>query len=445
MWVALAGQLIILLVLNRFADFFIPGNASHFVPLMLAAGVCYLVAMIRFDQVPTYLRSPLLWGAAIGLRLAVFFMTPGDDLWRYLWEGHIQLHGHNPYLLNPNAPELIPLRLPWWETINHKNYAAIYPPGIEWVFRHLAGLCTYFAITPEFWPLVFKSAFALGDLATIWLLLKLNTGSGRYRATAWYAWNPAVIIGFTGAGHYDSLLLLTVTAATLFLHRSNPLGNCKPEWGWAILSAFFLGCAISIKTIPLLLLPLWAFALGKRCIVLIVALLVPLIGSLAYGGPATVTETLRQFAHVARFNDLVWWAIDRLVWPNPDQVDLRYSIVLAITVLALTWIFRAHWRRGILWVMGAALILTPVLHPWYVTWILPFAAWRKAYAWFAFAITVNLAFLAWDNTLFGPAWGEPSPLLRALMVIPILTWLAVRIWKSQMPLRAQEASITPAD
>ena len=244
MWVALLGQLVVLLVLNRFADFFVAGNASHFVPLMMAAGICYLVAMIRFDHVAAPLRSPLLWGATIGLRLAVFFMTPGDDLWRYLWEGHIQLHGHNPYLLSPNAPELSALRLPWWNTINHKDFAAIYPPGIEWVFRELAALATRLAISAEHWPLLFKALFALADLGTIWLLLKLNTGSGRYRTTAWYAWNPAVIIGFAGAGHYDSLLLFTLTAAALFLHRANPLGLCKPRWGWSFMSVLMLGCAI---------------------------------------------------------------------------------------------------------------------------------------------------------------------------------------------------------
>lgn len=441
-WVALVLQLGILLLLNRFADFFVAGNASRFVPLVLAAGVCYWVAVTRFEFVAPYLRSPVLWGAAIGLRLAVFFMPPADDLWRYLWEGNIQLHAFNPYTLAPNAPELASLREPWWQFINHKDYAAIYPPGVEWVFYHLAGLATACKVPSEHWPLVFKAVFALADLATVGLLLKLNTGSGRYHTTAWYAWNPAVITAFTGAGHYDSLLLLFMTLSVLLLHRANPLGLCKPEWGWGFLSAVFLGCAISVKTIPLLLLPVWAFALGKRFALLAVAVLIPLFSTLAYGGLETVTASFRQFTSVTRFNDLVWWAVERSFWPNPAQQNLRYTLFLGATVLVLAWVFRRDWRKGALWVMGAALILSPVLHPWYVTWVLPFATWRKSQGWFLFAILVNLAFLEWDDTVFGPAWGEVSPALRLLMTGPVLAWLAWTQWKRHTTQKAAEAPST---
>jgi hypothetical protein len=72
-------------------------------------------------------------------------MHPGDDIWRYLWEGHIQNHGFNPYLIAPSASELIPFRLDafgldtfgldafgldtsgldGWSQINHPDHAAI--------------------------------------------------------------------------------------------------------------------------------------------------------------------------------------------------------------------------------------------------------------------------------------------------------------------------------
>jgi len=35
---------------------------------------------------------------------------PGDDIWRYLWEGHIQTLGFNPFELAPTPAALVPLR-----------------------------------------------------------------------------------------------------------------------------------------------------------------------------------------------------------------------------------------------------------------------------------------------------------------------------------------------
>ena len=35
----------------------------------------------------------LFWAVAVLARLALLPMEPGDDIWRYLWEGGIQLQG----------------------------------------------------------------------------------------------------------------------------------------------------------------------------------------------------------------------------------------------------------------------------------------------------------------------------------------------------------------
>ena len=72
------------------------------------------------------------------LRLAMLPVLPGDDVWRYRWEGAIQLHGYNPYTLAPDSPALAGLRDVEWGRISHQNEAAIYPPLAEMVFRWIA-------------------------------------------------------------------------------------------------------------------------------------------------------------------------------------------------------------------------------------------------------------------------------------------------------------------
>ena len=426
---ALGGEFLLLLFASFFGDPLIPGNLQCFVPLMLAAGGCYLLALSRFEHAGAAGRPALMWGAAIVLRLAVLIMPPADDLWRYVWEGKIQLEGFNPYLVSPNARFLAALRDGWCGCVDHRDFAALYPPGGEWIFAHLMRTARSYAIAPMFLPLLFKSVFALADIGTIWLLLKLNTGSARYRATAWYAWNPAVVAAFAGAGHYDSLMLFALVSAAWMLHRANPLGACKPAWGWVLASSTMLGLAIAIKPAPIVLLPVWAMALGRRSIALGLAVAVPLGLALPYGGIDVVTQTLRGYMNVARFNDLSWWAVERLLWANPEHRNLRYAVILAVTVLILAWVFRKDWRRGALWSMGAALIMAPLLQPWYVTWVLPFACWRKAWPWFILALTMLLAMPWWNAPLTQTAWEGPSAWVRLAIVGVPLALMTVARWR----------------
>ncbi|MEM9150578.1 MAG: hypothetical protein AAGB19_09005, partial [Cyanobacteria bacterium P01_F01_bin.3] len=121
------------------------------------------------------------WGVAIVPRIILLSMYPGDDIWRYLWEGHIQNLGFNPYLLAPDADVLIPLRFDWWGEINHSHLAGIYPPITQLGFRLLA------AMSPS--VLLFKSAFVAADLCICGLL----SNRFGYRATLLYAWNPLVM------------------------------------------------------------------------------------------------------------------------------------------------------------------------------------------------------------------------------------------------------------
>jgi len=77
-----------------------------------------------------------------------------------------------------------------------------------------------------------------------------------------------------------------------------------------------------------------------------------------------------------------------------------------------------------LWVMGAALVLSPVLHPWYCTWILPIASWRRAYAWHVLSITLFAYYLFWDEQLFALPW-HAEPWMRALIIAPVLAALVM--------------------
>lgn len=433
-WCALAAELALLALLPRFGDFSQSGNALKFVAIFLAAGLAYFLAVASLGTLAKMPRRRIFWIAAIALRAAVFVMPPGDDLWRYVWEGCVQLHGENPYRHAPESAALAPLRDEDWTRINHREWPAIYPPGAEWLFAEMARVSTR--------PWFFKAVFTLADLGVVFLLTRINTGFARHRAAAWYAWNPLVVCAFAGAGHFDSLMLLPLTAAVWALRRAMPLDAAtgRAAWTWAALSAAFLGVAISIKTVPVFLLPVWTFALGSRSVALALSVAIPWLLALPYGGLAVVTKPLRDFAAVTRFNDLVWWIFNEPFWPaavkqtvnncwfhflpwlglNPYYENSRYTFLLAVAVCAISFFLRRDWPRAMLWVLGAVLILSPALHPWYVTWILPAACARKSLPWFVLSISVAVCLLVWEAGPFWNAWEMNLPLRLAVLAPPLL-------------------------
>lgn len=90
-----------------------------------------------------------------------------------------------------------------------------------------------------------------------------------------------------------------------------------------------------------------------------------------------------------------------------------------------------------LWIFGAALIFSPVLHPWYILWILPLACWRRAWPWAVFAISVWLCKISFGAGIGAGAAGgigagalHPPVWVRGLEVLPALLAIAFFYWKN---------------
>jgi alpha-1,6-mannosyltransferase len=412
---ALVAELLLCGSMNFFDDWTLEEMPVKFVTVALLCGIAYFAAVATFpSQLSVRAQKRIFWAVVIALRLVALPLEPGDDFWRYQWEGKIQQAGFNPYVNAPDDPQLEPVRVkfPAWHKINHRDFRAIYPPGAELLFAGLSRISDN--------PLLYKFLFAAADIATIAVLLRLLGGAYRYANAAWYAWNPLVVYSFAGSAHFDSLMILPMIAGILFLSRVESETDSRGKWWFALAAAAAFGVAISIKLVPVLLLLCCVFALGYRAITLIVGVAIPFLLSFIYGYPQIpIWDSLRRFAHVTRLNDLFWWLIEETVWPNPHQKNYHYNVILLIAVALISLTFFWNWKRGMLWALGAGLILSPVLHPWYCTWILPLATWRRAYAWHVLSITLFAYFLFWNERLFALPW-HAEPWTRAIIIIPVL-------------------------
>jgi hypothetical protein len=411
-------EVLLVAALNLFDDWTLQEMPVRFVACAILAGVAFLSAADLFPTALSLRQQRLLfWSVAVLLRLVALPIEVGDDFWRYQWEGKVQNAGFNPYVHPPEADELEPVRAGFenFSRINHRHTRAIYPPGAQLLFAALS------RVTES--QLFYKLLFASADLATAGMLLLLVRGRARFGVAVWYAWNPLVVYSFAGSAHFDSLMVLPMVAAIVLLQRHATATTPRAQWLLSSSAAALLGLAISIKLIPLLLLPLCAFALRARAPVLLLSLALPGALSLLYGYPQVpIWDSLGNFAHVTRLNDLFWWLIEETVWPNPRQKNYRYNVIIVGAVGVVSLLFYRNWRRGLLWVLGTALLLTPVLHPWYLTWLLPFAAWRRAQPWQVLSVTLFAYFLFWNERLFWLPW-RSEPWLRAIIMIPPLVAL----------------------
>jgi len=373
---------------------------------VMAAG--YFCA-IREKSIPPW----LFWTVAVGARLLLLWQAPGDDIFRYVWEGRVLMAGFNPYLNSPDAPVLEMLHGGTWEAVQHKSFTAIYPPLAEWIFALLSG------ILPA--PGFFKFVFAAADLVVVAMLAR---AFGKPSAIL-YAWNPLVIYSFAGGGHYDCLFILAIVAGWL-------------AWGKGHLlrASVWIGAAVAIKWIalPLLAWMLWQALLRQGCKAALVSGFFSILPfALAWSsvglwtGEWTAQLLPPMFSKYARSAEFIP-AIVGWFWE-----DSKYANHLFVLPLAIAWgvvIFRARTMEAAAqWVFFLALIFTPMLHAWYFTWIIPFGVQTRNLGVMLLAASGFTYFLLYHHVeLPGGIW-RLTTLETALLWIPFAAGFLWSEWR----------------
>ena len=368
--------------------------------------------------VPALLRADVRGEAVVYERFWLF----DDDAWRYLWDGHVGAHGVNPYASAPADATLDALadeesgafddgREAVWsdirDNVNHPSTPTIYPPFAQAVFRFAHWLAPGSV-------LALKGVLVAFDLlACLFIALALRAVGRPVTETLLYAWNPLVIKVFAASGHADAVLVAALAAVVYFLAR---------HWPRAAAVAFAL--AILAKLSPVVLLPFVARRVGWRNTALVVVLVGAAYVPFLDAGAATF-DGLRAFASGWQFNagvySLVKWtgglALDA---SQASAVARVLSMCATLSVVGMLTLYDdgrgerfAHYAVVAL---GALVVLSPTVMPWYVTWLLPFAVVAGRRAWVCFTAIVCTAFLIMINgTEYAPALWLEHGLLALLL------------------------------
>jgi hypothetical protein len=356
----------------------------------------------RLMQPPRWLLIGVTLGA-VAFRLTLLGLSPtlSDDVYRYVWDGRVQQAGINPYRYAPDDPALRALRDESWGFINHKDIPTVYPPLMQLAFR----LGAWMAPT----VLMQKAVFLACDLAIVVLLVVLlpRWGASPFMSLI-YAWHPLVVVEVAASGHNDPLGVLLLLLGLAFWHGR------RRAMGTAVFALSFLS-----KFTTLLLWPFYAVRARK---LLLVFLAVVLIGSLPCWGSPHFRPGLWHYARPWEFNSSLYHVLNAWLG-NPFLVRL----LGALAVIATGWIVAARHddvTGYTLVVIQAAILVTPVLEPWYLLWLIPLLCLRPSWMWLVFSGLVAASYLALvrfaqEGIWAMPAWVrwvEYAPLYAVLLV-----------------------------
>ncbi|MYB05377.1 MAG: DUF2029 domain-containing protein [Gemmatimonadetes bacterium] len=384
--------------------------------LPTAAFLCYAAAGLSATRTGTSNGTPiaLIWAIAVLARLVLLPLPPelSDDIYRYLWDGHVLGQGINPYAHPPAHDALAAIRTPWHGEINHPDVPTIYPPLAQLLFA---------AVAVTGGGVLGAKALWLGfDLGCGLLLQRIATRTGRDPAPVlvWYLWSPLLIVETAWSAHFDPVGLFLL-AALILLAGSR---GRDPGWRRAGGLGALLAAATTVKLAPAAALPALIRRHGWTTAAAFAAVCAALYLPFAGAGPAALTEGLRTYARHWSANEGAFALIGALVG---DPVQAR--IVAAALVLGV--VAYVTWRgfsieRALLWIIGAGLLLSPTVHPWYVLWVLPMAALRDSRP---FLLLGGLAFLGyWGLASYEATGVWPQPAwTRAAMWLPV--WLML-LW-----------------
>jgi hypothetical protein len=376
----------------------------------------------------------LLCGALF--RATLLFHAPdlSEDIYRYLWDGRVARAGVSPYRYAPDDPALEGISGNLRAQIAHRDVRTVYPPAAQAVFRVFGGLG----------PLSLKAFFAAADLAVVALLFASGGGRGAF-AAALYAFHPLPITEVAGQGHLDSLGVALLLAALAYLRAGRRAAA---------------GIAFAVSTLTKYVSLAAAIPIFRRgrltCLgsALAVGVAVWLSASRAGTSPA---GDLRQFALRWDFNSVLYPAAVRAMEATdlPERakeifIDWKerhhdppwsqkvfpffypaffaralLGVLLAAALAVIGWRVR-DLEAATFASLGALLLVSPTLHPWYLLWVLPLAALRREPAFLFLSFAAPIAY-----ALLYPIPGLSKSLVLVLEYVPFTLLLVCTLTVSR--------------
>ena len=393
-------------------------HMPEFIGLLLLAGILYFIGVFCVERFrPGAVALFVILAGAILFRVVLLPAAPtlSDDVYRYQWDGRAQRAQLNPYVVFPNSPGRAWLQNPDHPEPPGEETPTIYPPLSEFAYRLIETVPGY------------KRVSTLLDLgsAAVLLLLLAAMNQPLHRVLV-YAWNPTVLISFAMSGHFDSLAIVTLLAALLFLVTNRPA-----------LSMGALALSFLSKFFPALLLVTF-LKRARRAHVglflfLVFTLYLPFLGAGLH-----LLDGMRNYAK-DWVNNASLFHLLHFVTGSKAGAELVAGLIVLAAIGYLAKTGATPLWSGLVLTAGV-LLLSPTAYPWYFTWSIPFLCFYPKPAWLLMSVTTVLAYTP------AISYGAGEPLKNSLLMLsleygPVYIWLAYHCWAAIRPKISQDSLV----
>lgn len=368
------------------------GKADLFDLYLTSCVVCIIIAWIycNFKNKPISLTVIFFWAVLFRIIGIMGFPVLEDDFFRYLWDGYQFVTTGSPYthppiyyFANNNIHDSFEVIL---DGINYPHINTVYGPLNQWLFA-----LAYLISPGEIWPL--QLILSLFDLLLIYILSRV--AEAKYILL--YAWNPLTIKEIAFTAHPDIMGIFFIMAAVILFRK------------YIYLTAICCALAVSSKIFAIIIVPLllsfhwraWGlflFSIALTCL--------PFINDFG-----RMAEGLTSMAELWLFNAPIYYLLLNFISTNTAKI-LMLLLFTGCWIIYATYYLNSASRvripRGDI-LFGIFLLCIPVLNPWYLLWLLPFAVIYPTFSAWVSSIAILLAYVIGLNlatTELSP-YGQP--------------------------------------
>ena len=331
------------------------------------------------------ISTSTLIGLVILFRLIFLFAIPNlsQDFYRFIWDGRMILKGLNPYLSLPQSfiqQGIHPISEAYnlyngMGEMNASHYTN-YPPINQLCFL----IAALFASKSVFGSIIIlRIIIILADIGILYfgkrLLQSLNLP---VKNIFWYALNPFIIIEMTGNLHFEPVMLFFLICSLYKLHQQ--------KWTFA---AILLACSISVKLIPLLLLPLfyqwfvkkeqkWLIGIQKLSLFYLITLASVIISFFPFYSSEFIknySDSVSLWFKDFEFNASFYYIFREIgyLFRGWNEIEIIGKIMPILTIIFLIVITFFRKNKSIIQLITALLFglcfyyfTTTTVHPWYL-------------------------------------------------------------------------------
>lgn len=365
----------------------------------------------------------------IGLlcRLALLPHTPtlSDDFYRFLFDGHLLIHGINPYVYLPTealqliSGESVPFMHKLLGEMNSASYYSIYPPLHQAFFA-------WAALGGEslLWNLVLlRVPLILGEIGVVFLLWKLLPLWNQQASNLLLYWfNPLVILEITGNLHFEGLVLLGLLGSLWCYKTSKPM-----------LSASLWTFAIGIKLVPAILGAVWlrAYHPIKQKVFWITAaslsflVLLPLFQKDVF---FNFYQSFRLYQSSFEFNASIYYILRFIssFWLDYNPIG---TLGPSLSILAIMGIVVFAWLKPKSMDLASAfvgtyviyLLMQTTIHPWYIIPLFGSSLLTRLKSPLLWTYVIFLSYSAYAT--------DPAQESTAILLVQYLPFLIFAAWE----------------